>query len=115
MTSLLGFKQGTKAWRGFSVILQIDLESIAIYIGEVKGSFKAAKNVYAQIMDAVDLLCEMPDLGKQFGDSALEVRGCRTYLLGNYRIFYTRDEETLMIWCIVHVRQDIDVYGLVEL
>lgn len=115
MTSLLGFKQGTKAWHGFSVILQIDLESIAIYIGEVKGSFKAAKNVYTQIMDAVDLLCEMPDLGKQFGDSALEVRGCRTYLVGNYRIFYTRDEETLMIWCIVHVRQDIDDYGLVEL
>lgn len=44
MTSLLGF------------------ESIAIYIGEVKGSSKAAKNVYAQIMNAVDLLCEMPDL-----------------------------------------------------
>lgn len=63
MTSLLGFKQSTKARRGFSVILQIDLESIAIYIGEVKGSSKAAKNVYAQIMDAVDLLCEMPDLG----------------------------------------------------
>ena len=38
-------------------------------------------------MDAVDLLCEMPDLGKQFGDSALEVRGYRTYLAGNYRIF----------------------------
>lgn len=43
-----------------------DLESIAIYIGEVKGSSKAAKSVYVQIMDAVDLLCEMPDLGKQF-------------------------------------------------
>ena len=52
-----------KARRGFSAILQIDLEPIAIYIGEVKGSFKAAKNVYVQIMDAVDLLCEMPDLG----------------------------------------------------
>ncbi len=97
MTSLLGFKQSTKARRGFSVILQIDLDFIAIYIGEVKGSSKAAKNVYPQIMDAVDLLCEMPDLGKQFGDSALEVRGCRTYLVGNYRIFYTYDEETLMI------------------
>ena len=56
-------------------------------IGEVKGSSKAAKNVYAQIMNAVDLLCDMPDLGKQFGDSALEVRGYRTYLGGNYRIF----------------------------
>lgn len=69
MTSLLGF------------------ESIALYIGEVKGSSKAAKNVYPQIMDALDLLCEMPDLGKQSGDSALEVRGYRTYLVGNYRIF----------------------------
>ena len=69
MTSLLGF------------------ESIAIYIGEVKGSSKAAKNVYPQIMDAVDLLCEMPDLGKQFGYSALEARGYGTYLVGNYRIF----------------------------
>lgn len=48
---------------------------------------KAAKDAYAQIMNAVDLLCEMPDLGKQFGDSALEVRGYRTYLVGNYRIF----------------------------
>ena len=69
MTSLLGF------------------ESIALYIGGVKGSSKAAKNVYPQIMDALDLLCEMPDLGKQSGDSALEVRGYRTYLVGNYRIF----------------------------
>ena len=74
---------------------------------------KATKNVYAQIMDAVDLLCEMSDLGKQFGDRALEVRGYRTYLVGNYRIFYTHDEETLMIWRIVHVRQDIDDYRLV--
>lgn len=115
MTSLLGFEQSTKARRGFSVILQIDLDSIAIYIGEVKGSSKAAKNVYTQIMDAVDLLCEMPDLGKQFGDSALEVRGYRTYLAGNYRIFYAHDEETLIIWRIVHVRQDIDDYGLVEM
>jgi|GEM_PF-644634 len=90
-------------------------ESIGIYIGEVKGLSKAAKNVYAQIMEAVGLLCEMPDLGKQFGDRALEVRGYRTYLVGNYRIFYTRDEETLMIWRIVHVRQDIDDYGLVEM
>ena len=54
-------------------------------------------------MDTVDLLCEMPDLGKQFGDSALEVRGYRTYPVGNYRIFYTHDEETLMVWRIVHV------------
>lgn len=69
MTSLLGF------------------ESIALYIGEVKGSSKAAKNVYPQIMDTLDLLCEMPDLGKQSGDSALEVRGYRTYLVGNYRFF----------------------------
>lgn len=66
-------------------------------------------------MDAVDLLCEMPDLGKQFGDSALEVRAYRTYLIGNYRIFYTHDEETLMVWRIVHVCQDIDDYGLVEM
>lgn len=84
-----------------------------IYTGEVKGSSKAAKNVYVQIMDAVDLLCEMSDLGKQFGDRALEVRGYRTYLVGNHRIFYTHDEETLMIWRIVHVRQDIDDYRLV--
>ena len=90
-------------------------ESIAIYIGAVKGSSKAAKSVYAQIMDAVDLLCEMPDLGKQFGDSVLEVRGYRTYLAGNYRIFYAHDEETLIIWRIVHVRQDIDDYGLVKM
>lgn len=90
-----------------------NLESIVIYTGEVKGSSKAAKNVYVQIMDAVDLLCEMSDLGKQFGDRALEVRGYRTYLVGNHRIFYTHDEETLMIWRIVHVRQDIDDYRLV--
>ena len=92
-----------------------DLESIVIYMGEVLGSSKAAKGIYTQIMDGVGTLCEMPDLGKQFGDSALEAGGYRTYLVGNYRIFYTYNEETLMVWRIVHARQDIDDYGLVGL
>ena len=41
-----------------------DLESIAVYLGEALGLPRKAREVYAKVVEAIDLLCELPDLGR---------------------------------------------------
>jgi len=91
-----------------------DLESIVVYVGEAQGAPRAAKRLYGEIISAVDLLSEMPTLGRRIKDDALSGEAYRWYLSGQYRIFYTYDEDTLLVWRIIHVRQDIDDYAMVE-
>ena len=91
-----------------------DLESLVVYLGEVLGSPQAARETYAAIIDAVDRLCEMPTLGRPFFDDALEREGYRWHLVGHYRIFYTHSAEVLTVWRVLHTRQDLDDYALID-
>ena len=92
----------------------LDLESLVVYLGEVLRSPQAARDTYAAILDAVDRLCVMPTLGRPFFDDALEREGYRWHLVGHYRIFYTYSTETLTVWRILHTRQDLDGYALID-
>lgn len=93
----------------------IDIESIVTYIGQVLDSPKAARAWYENLQATVAQLCEMPDLGRPFTDDLLAVTDRRSYLVGNYRLFYSYSDETLIVWRVVHTTQDMDVYALVEL
>lgn len=92
----------------------IDIESIVVYTGEVLGSPQAAKRLYKAITSAVANLCAMPEMGRTFFSDALDRKHYRSYLVENYRIFYTYDAEILTVWRVVHTRQDLDDYALIE-
>lgn len=92
----------------------LDLESLAVYLGEVLGSPQTARKTCTAIIDAVDRLCVMPTLGRPFFDDALEREGYRWHLVGHYRIFYTYSTEVLTVWRILHTRQDLDGYALID-
>ena len=91
-----------------------DLESIVAYIGEVLQTPSAARKTYDSIVNTIELLSETPGLGKVFMDSRLDAAQYRSFLSGAYRIFYSFDETTLIIWRIVHAKQDIDDMTIVD-
>ena len=91
-----------------------DLESIIIYVGEVCRNPAAAWQTYTSIKAAVKELCAMPTLGRPFIDEALGRRDIRSWLVGNYRVFYTYDEEFLTVRRVIHTRQDIDDFALID-
>ncbi len=92
-----------------------DLESAVVYKGQVLGLPREARKFYVDVMDAIEMLCDLPDLGRPFDDDLLEVKGMRTYLVGKYRLFYTHTTKTLTIWRIIHTSRDLDDYAFVEL
>lgn len=92
-----------------------DLESIAVYLGEALGLPRKAREVYAKVVEAIDLLCELPDLGRPFDDEMLHVKSVRTYRVGAYRMFYSHDDTTLTVWRVIHMSQDLDDFALVDL
>ena len=92
-----------------------DLESILVYLGEIQKAPQAARDLYSEIEMAIDLLCETPEIGPRFTDSALAHDNYRSWLVGSYRIFYSYDSELLTIWRIIHTRQDRDDYSIVDI
>ena len=92
----------------------LDIESIVIYIGEVLDSPQTARETYENLMASIDLLREVPTLGKRIIDDRFEQNGYRVYLSGQYRIAYRYGTDKLTIWRVVHTLQDIDDYALIE-
>ena len=91
-----------------------DLESIVIYMGEVCRNPVAARQTYESIKAAVADLCGMPTLGRPFVDETLGRRPFRSWLIGNYRVFYTFDDEAVTVWRVIHTRRDIDDFALID-
>lgn len=91
-----------------------DLESIVVYVGEVCRNPDAARQTYTSIGAAVKDLCAMPTLGRPFADEALNRRNFRSWLVGNYRVFYTYNEEFLTVWRVIHTRRDIDDFAFID-
>ena len=92
-----------------------DVESIISYRGAVLNAPQSARDWYEMLKSTLEFLCDQPELGRVFDDDRLRVKNRRSYLLDQYRIFYSYDEKVLTVWRIVHVRQDIDDYALVDL
>ncbi|MEG0071462.1 MAG: type II toxin-antitoxin system RelE/ParE family toxin [Raoultibacter sp.] len=99
----------------FSSCAQRDLESLVIYIGEVLGAPQSARRIHDALFEAIEALCDLPELGKPFYDERLTRNDYRSFLVENYRIFYSFNETTVTIKRILHTRQDSDVYALISL
>ena len=92
-----------------------DLESIVIYLGEVQKVPKSARKVYDSIVEAIDPLCTTPARGRPFADERLSHQGYRSWLVNPYRIFYSFNSENLIVWRIIHTRQDIDDFAFIDI
>ncbi|MEG0476360.1 MAG: type II toxin-antitoxin system RelE/ParE family toxin [Raoultibacter sp.] len=99
----------------FSSCAQRDLESLVIYIGEVLGSPQSARRIHDALLEAIETLRQLPNLGKPFYDERLTRNDYRSFLVENYRIFYSFNETTVTIKRILHTRQDSDTYALISL
>ena len=93
---------------------QLDKESIAIYLGQECGSPQAALSAIRGIDAAIDRVREFPDSGGHVRFDTLDHFEYRTALAGKYTVYYRYDSEKLVVYRILHQRQDIDRYTLVE-
>ena len=92
-----------------------DIESIVTYIAIVLKAPRAAEDWYADLRTTLDLLCEQPEIGREFCDEHLHIQQRRTFLVGNYRLFYSFNAEHLTVWRVLHTSQNMDDYALVDL
>ncbi len=93
----------------------LDRQSIALYLGMERGNPQAALHTIQEIDQAIDRARAFPESGRLFQAEGLEHRDYRSVLAGSHRVFYRHDGQTLTVCRIVHQRQDIDTYALVDL
>lgn len=91
----------------------LDRESIAIYLGMERGAPQAALDAIRAIDEALETVRRFPDSGGHFTDDHLE-HEYRTTLAGSWRIFYRYNTQVLTVYRIMHQRQNIDTYSLIE-
>lgn len=92
----------------------LDIESIVIYLSETLDSPHAAQAWYEKFTEAVKLLQILPELGRPFCDERLALQERRTYLVDDYRLFYSVDSGSIVIWRVLHTLRDIDERSLVD-
>lgn len=92
---------------------QLDLESIAIFLGVERKSPQAAQDAIAKIDKAIDLIRRFPDIGGRLRMDWLE-REYRTVPADPYTVYYTYDAQRITIHRVLHQRQEIDTYTLVD-
>ncbi len=92
----------------------LDRQSIAIYLGVECGNPEAALNVIASIDEAIERIRLQPYLGKRFCHERLQ-NEYRMVQANPYTIFYRADSRCVTIYRIMHQRQDISDYKLVDL
>lgn len=90
-----------------------DLRSLVAYISYVLKQPDAARAIKEDLVSAIKALANTPTIGRVLSDKQLKTN-YRSWLVGNYRIIYTCDDNTLTVWRILHVRQDIDDYDLID-
>ena len=93
---------------------QLDLESIAIFLGVERKSPQAALDAIGKIEKAIDLARDLPDIGGHLRIDGLE-HEYRTIPADPYMVYYRYDAEAITVYRVLHQRQGIDVYTLVDL
>ena len=92
---------------------QLDLESIFIHVSITLGVPNAARDIIGELYAAFERAADMPTLGMVFGSDELEGE-YRRILAKSYWIYYTFDDDNLIVWRIFHTRQDIETHTLME-
>lgn len=93
---------------------QLDLESIYIYGALELGQPSAARAMVNTLYDAFDRIAELPEAGMLFADEDL-AQDYRRVLVKAYWVYYTFDNDSVVIWRVFHTRQDIANYTFVDL
>ena len=93
---------------------QLDRESIALYLGCERQNPSAAFSVMKAIDEALCRIRQLPDSGGRFRMDELHRKEYRTVLAGKYTIYYLYDEEAVTVYRILHQRQRIDDYALID-
>lgn len=92
----------------------LDRESIALYLGCECRSPRVALETIRRIDAAVERIRTFPDSGGRFAVDGLSHHEYRTAHVNPYTIYYRFDENTLTIHRVLHQRQDIDTFELVN-
>ena len=82
-------------------------------LGLERGMPQAALDAIKGIDAALETVRTFPDVGGHFTDDHLE-HEYRTTLAGPYIIYYRYNATTLTVYRIMHQRQSIDTYSLIE-
>jgi toxin ParE1/3/4 len=81
-----------------------DFTEIVTYIAAENPS--AAEKMATKIEKNISLLSHNPYLGRIPEDEELVRLGYRFLVVQNYLIFYTLEEHTIFIYCIIHGARD---------
>lgn len=93
----------------------LDRESIALYLGYERKQPQAALDTIRNIDAAIDHVRSFPDSGGRFQMEELRHTEYRTIHANPYTVYYRFDETTLTVYRILHQKQEISVYSLVDL
>lgn len=92
-----------------------DIETISTYISVVLKNPQAADAWLDELDDAIHLLVNQPKLGRLFLDISINGPEYRTFLVGQYKLFYSSNEQALKIWRVLHSSQNLDDFALIDL
>lgn len=93
----------------------LDRESIAIYLGLECKNPSAALDTIQRIDSAIERVRALPDSSGRFYMEELGAKEYRTVRANPYTVYYRFDSETLIVYRVLHQRQNIDNYALVDL
>ena len=93
----------------------LDRESIAIYLGVECGAPEAALKAMRKLDATIARIREFPDIGGFTRSPGKNGREYRTALASPYTIYYRFNTETIVVYRILHQRQDIDTCTFIEL
>lgn len=99
------------AWRPRA---HLDRESIVLYLGYECQAPQSALAAMRAIDAAVERVRQFPDSGGRFAMEGLRGREYRTAQANPYTVYHRYDDATLTVYRILHQRQDIDTYALID-
>lgn len=93
-----------------------DVKSIVAYLSLELKSPKAAKTWLDNFDKTLEILCTQPEIGRimEFTQRQ-DPFTVRNFLVGQYRIFYIFDSETLTVQRVMHTRRNIPKFDVLDL
>ena len=92
---------------------QSDIESVFAYIAVSLGSPQAARGIVDELYASFERIAAMPTAGMVFTSEDLD-HEFRRVLTKNYWVYYTFDDESVVVWRVFHARHNIDTCTLVD-
>lgn len=91
----------------------LDRKSIAIYLGIERGNPKADLKAIESIDNVIEQVRQFPQIGKRFKHERL-ANEYRMAQASPYLIFYRVDNGAVVVYRVLHQRQNIDEYELID-